>query len=83
MTSFQEYLYQTYITTEPQSLYEPANYMLSLGGKRLRPLVCLAACELFGGKAEQALPAAAAVEWFHNFTLVHDDVMDKAENTAR
>lgn len=79
MTLFLEYLYRTYITAEPQSLYEPANYMLSLGGKRLRPLVCLAACELFGGKPEQALPAAAAVEWFHNFTLVHDDVMDKAE----
>lgn len=75
----QGYLQSTSIATSPQTLYEPVNYMMLLGGKRIRPLVCLAACELFGKAADIALPAAAAIEWFHNFTLVHDDVMDKAE----
>lgn len=55
-----------------------ARYMLSLGGKRLRPVLTLAACRLSGGKWEEALPAALAVELFHNFTLIHDDIMDQA-----
>lgn len=62
----------------PKELYDPANYMLSLGGKRLRPVLVLMAHEMFGGNAEDALSAALAVEVFHNFTLVHDDIMDKA-----
>ena len=59
-------------------LYEPVCYMLSLGGKRMRPVLTLLACEMFGGKTEDALPAAIGIELFHNFTLMHDDIMDKA-----
>lgn len=63
---------------EPPTLYEPCTYMLSLGGKRLRPLLALMACELFTDEVAKALPAAWAVELFHNFTLIHDDIMDAA-----
>jgi geranylgeranyl diphosphate synthase type II len=63
---------------QPASLYEPVRYILALGGKRLRPVLTLLSCELFGGVVDQALPAALAVEVFHNFTLVHDDIMDNA-----
>jgi len=59
-------------------LYAPVRYLMSLGGKRLRPVLVMAACEACGGKAEDALPAAMAVELFHNFTLMHDDIMDDA-----
>lgn len=62
----------------PSELYDPARYMLNLGGKRIRPLICLMASDLFSGKHEEALPAAMALELFHNFTLVHDDIMDNA-----
>ncbi len=62
----------------PVELYEPIAYMLSLGGKRLRPVLVLMSAELFGIKAEQALKAAMAIETFHNFTLMHDDIMDNA-----
>jgi geranylgeranyl diphosphate synthase type II len=63
---------------EPATLYEPVRYIMHLGGKRIRPLLALLACELFDGSLEKALPAALAVEIFHNFTLIHDDVMDNA-----
>lgn len=62
----------------PHSLYEPLEYTLALGGKRIRPLVVLLGAELFGDRAEEAMPAALAVELFHNFTLIHDDIMDEA-----
>jgi len=62
----------------PVELYAPVEYIVSLGGKRIRPVLVLAACELFDGKHSDALPAAVAIEMFHNFTLVHDDIMDKA-----
>jgi geranylgeranyl diphosphate synthase type II len=62
----------------PQTLYEPCSYILTLGGKRLRPALTLMACELFSHGVENALPAAWAVELFHNFTLMHDDIMDAA-----
>ena len=62
----------------PRELYEPCDYMLALGGKRLRPAMLLMAYELFHDNVEQALPAAWAVELFHNFTLMHDDIMDAA-----
>ncbi len=65
-------------TGNPQNLYDPIGYMLSLGGKRLRPVLCLMANEMFGGEAQHAMPAALAIEVFHNFTLVHDDIMDNA-----
>lgn len=60
----------------PEELYAPIEYSLRLGGKRLRPTMLLAACQLFGGDIEAAHPAALAVEVFHNYTLVHDDLMD-------
>lgn len=63
---------------EPKSLYEPIRYILSLGGKRLRPVLTLMSCTYFGGTASKALNAALAVEWFHNFSLIHDDIMDEA-----
>ena len=63
---------------QPAELYEPISYILRLGGKRLRPALTLAACELFDGKAEDALMPAIAIEVFHNFTLIHDDIIDAA-----
>ena len=66
------------IITEPQDLYNPINYILSLDGKRIRPSLCLMACNLFSDEYSNALGAALALEVFHNFTLLHDDIMDKA-----
>jgi len=62
----------------PKELYEPINYSLSLGGKRLRPILLMQVCEAFGGDIQTALPAALGIEVFHNFTLLHDDIMDNA-----
>ena len=64
---------------EPYGLYEPIEYTLAAGGKRVRPQLAMIACQMFGGNEEDALPAALALEVFHNFTLLHDDVMDKAD----
>lgn len=64
--------------TTPRELYEPIEYIMSLGGKRLRPVLVLIGCDLFNGDIHKALHPAIAVELFHNFTLVHDDIMDKA-----
>ena len=64
---------------EPYGLYEPIEYTLAAGGKRVRPQLAMIACELFGGNAQEIAPAAMALEVFHNFTLLHDDVMDKAD----
>lgn len=63
---------------EPSQLYQPIAYTMALGGKRLRPVLVLMACEAMGGDAAKALNAAVGLELFHNFTLLHDDVMDKA-----
>jgi geranylgeranyl diphosphate synthase type II len=63
---------------QPAELYEPISYILSLGGKRLRPALLLMACDLFGGDVESAVEPALAIEVFHNFTLMHDDIMDNA-----
>ena len=68
-------LYQT----EPRHLYEPIGYALSVGGKRLRPAMVLLGYSLFDERVEKALPVATAIELFHNFTLLHDDIMDGAE----
>jgi len=65
--------------TAPFNLYQPIEYTLDMGGKRLRPVMVLLANELFGGKAGDAINTALAVEIFHNFTLLHDDIMDKAD----
>lgn len=75
---FEHYLAQLQLPEEPQRLYEPIIYSMSGGGKRLRPVLLLLCCEAFGGDSQEALPAAAAVEMFHNFTLLHDDIMDNA-----
>jgi geranylgeranyl diphosphate synthase type II len=62
----------------PPLLYEPIRYTLSQGGKRIRPLLTLLACDMFGGNIENAVYPAIGLEIFHNFTLLHDDIMDKA-----
>lgn len=63
---------------KPTELYEPMNYIISHGGKRLRPIMLLMGCELFGGDIKKAIKPALAIEYFHNFTLIHDDIMDEA-----
>lgn len=75
---FLNYLESQKIVKEPKSLYEPIQYILSLGGKRIRPILTLMAAEIFDQEYKKALPAALAVEVFHNFSLVHDDIMDDA-----
>ena len=75
---FDNYLENNKQKSKPIGLYAPIQYILSLGGKRLRPLLALMATEAFGNKPEDALPAALSVEVFHNFTLIHDDIMDQA-----
>ena len=75
---FDQYLEEQKFSKSPKALYEPNNYILSLGGKRLRPTLTLMACELFGQPAKKALPAALSIEYFHNFSLIHDDIMDEA-----
>ncbi len=66
------------LPTSPVDLYEPITYTLGLGGKRLRPLLVLASCQMFGGEISDAVNPAIGIELFHNFTLLHDDIMDKA-----
>lgn len=63
---------------KPEQLYEPQKYILQLGGKRIRPVLTLLGAELFDTEAQIALPQALAIETFHNFTLIHDDIMDEA-----
>jgi geranylgeranyl diphosphate synthase type II len=76
---FSNYLNKNNDISEPKSLYEPMQYILDLGGKRIRPVLALISAEGFGGKVQDALSAAMAVEVFHNFTLLHDDIMDHAQ----
>ncbi len=64
--------------TQLETLYEPCRYFLTIGGKRIRPVTCLMGNELFGAISEDAWYAALGVEFFHNFTLIHDDIMDNA-----
>lgn len=64
---------------QPANLYQPIEYILSQGGKRIRPYLCLVANEMFGGNAQKAIIPAIAFEMLHNFTLIHDDIMDKAD----
>ena len=63
----------------PAALYKAASYLIEHGGKRLRPYLVLKSCKLLGGTTRQAIPAAAAIEMVHNFTLIHDDIMDNDE----
>jgi len=66
------------IVKEPKQLYEPVDYILTLGGKRLRPVLTLMTCDFFGTDFHKAMNAALAIELFHNFSLIHDDIMDNA-----
>lgn len=75
---FIAYLNSQAIIKEPKNLYEPIDYILGLGGKRMRPVLTLMTAEVFNTDYKKALPAAMAVEVFHNFSLVHDDIMDDA-----
>lgn len=75
---FLSYLESKKWIQEPKNLYEPIDYILQLGGKRIRPVLTLMASDIFSDDYKKALPAALAVEVFHNFTLVHDDIMDDA-----
>ncbi len=75
---FERHLSQTTIPDEPELLYAPIVYSMSAGGKRLRPTILLMAYNLFADDLREAMPAAVAVETFHNFTLLHDDIMDNA-----
>jgi geranylgeranyl diphosphate synthase type II len=72
------YLSEQQIVREPKNLYEPISYILGLGGKRIRPTLTLMTTEIFGADYKKALPAALAIEVFHNFSLIHDDIMDDA-----
>lgn len=72
-------LASTDMPARPAGLYEPVRYALEGGGKRLRPLLCVQACRACGGSADDAMEAALALEMFHNFTLVHDDIMDHSD----
>ena len=69
---------KTQFPADPSKLYEPVKYILELGGKRMRPILSMMACELFSGNFQDAKDAALGVEIFHNFTLIHDDIMDEA-----
>ena len=66
------------LAREPKQLYDPVQYILNLGGKRLRPMLTLMTTDCFGGEISNALDASLAIELFHNFSLIHDDIMDKA-----
>jgi len=82
MEKYQEALAQklaeTILAKDPDRLYGPIAYIVSLGGKRLRPLLTLMTCEFFGTDFKKAMHAALAIELFHNFSLIHDDIMDNA-----
>ncbi|MFZ1703691.1 MAG: polyprenyl synthetase family protein [Saprospiraceae bacterium] len=77
--SFQAYLEKTKVGHLPASLYDPAQYILDLGGKRIRPILVLLGTHLYDETFSRALPAAFSIEVFHNFTLAHDDIMDNAD----
>lgn len=76
---FDGYLQEYNFVDQPASLYEPMDYIMRLGGKRFRPLLVLLASDMFSDDVSKSLPAALALEVFHNFTLVHDDIMDDAD----
>jgi len=73
----EEELAKINLMAQPEDLYQPIAYALESGGKRIRPALCLMACEALGGDVEKAIYPALALEIFHNFTLLHDDIMDK------
>ncbi|MBA5792301.1 polyprenyl synthetase family protein [Flavobacterium sp. xlx-214] len=73
-----DYINNINFSKQPKELYEPIGYIANLGGKRLRPLLTLFAAEVFGAPTNKAIHAAVAIELFHNFSLIHDDIMDEA-----
>lgn len=75
---FADFMAKTDFGGQPAELYAPISYTILQSGKRLRPMLCLLANEMFGGKEQDALWAALSLETFHNFTLIHDDIMDQA-----
>jgi geranylgeranyl diphosphate synthase, type II len=75
---FSKFFEQEHFPAAPETLYEPARYFLGIGGKRVRPVACLMGNELFDSIGEDTWNVAVAIELFHNFTLIHDDIMDKA-----
>ncbi len=75
---FLDRIEQETLSREPDNLYAPIRYIMNLGGKRLRPVLTLLTAEIFGSSYKDALSAAIAIEVFHNFSLVHDDIMDAA-----
>lgn len=79
LKAYQNYEVENQFTDEPRNLYEPINYILSLGGKKVRPVLTLLGYSVFKDDYQKAMPIAFALEVFHNFTLLHDDVMDHAE----
>ncbi|OFZ09341.1 MAG: hypothetical protein A3D92_04475 [Bacteroidetes bacterium RIFCSPHIGHO2_02_FULL_44_7] len=74
----EEHLQKVRVPKKPDLLYDPFRYSLTIGGKRIRPMLTLLSAEMFGIDREKALPQALSVEVFHNFTLIHDDIMDEA-----
>ena len=68
-----------FIAEQPSSLYEPIHYFMALGGKRIRPILTLMGCHLFNDDLTPSIEPALGIEWFHNFTLMHDDIMDQAK----
>lgn len=78
LNKFQVSLSKENLDFSPDEIYKPISYTLSIGGKRLRPVLALMACDLFGGNIEDVIYPAIGIEVFHNFTLLHDDIMDKA-----
>ncbi|MFN4284520.1 MAG: polyprenyl synthetase family protein [Lacibacter sp.] len=78
LQQFEERFNRRHFPATPETLYEPAQYILGIGGKRVRPVMCLMGNELFDAIKPDAWEVATAVELFHNFTLIHDDIMDQA-----
>src|SRR5699024_2754517 len=78
LQNLEKYLGKRLFPENPANLYVPADYILRLGGKRIRPILCLMGSELFQPLTANNYYAALAIEIFHNFTLVHDDIMDNA-----
>ncbi len=77
-TAFAARFNQRHFPNHPATLYAPADYFLGIGGKRVRPVLCLMGNELFAPIEDDAWEMAVAIELFHNFTLIHDDIMDRA-----
>ena len=78
LEAIENHLLQWDFPYQPTTLYDPLRYFVRIGGKRIRPLFTILSAELFGVSMNQSLPGAAALELFHNFTLIHDDIMDNA-----